>query len=194
MRFAIVLLISIALAGCGKAQPKASNRLILGAVAPRDPAPMALSLGGGDVQGRVAERHSAYGANLSPPLAWTPVAGAAAYALVVEDPDAPGLRPFVHWLIWNVPAGVSALAEGVAAGAALPAGVIQGSNGAGSAGYFGPRPPAGSGLHHYHFEIFALDRPLALAPGAEAAAFGRSLQGHVLAKGETVATFEAPRN
>jgi len=52
-----------------------------------------------DADGHLEDRHSAYHENRSPPLVWTPVEGAAAYAIVVEDPDAPRERPFVHWLM-----------------------------------------------------------------------------------------------
>ena len=54
-----------------------------------------------DMDGHLEDRHSAYHENRSPPLVWTPVENAAAYAIVVEDPDAPRERPFVHWLIWT---------------------------------------------------------------------------------------------
>ncbi|HKT53169.1 MAG TPA: YbhB/YbcL family Raf kinase inhibitor-like protein [Caulobacteraceae bacterium] len=140
-------------------------------------------------------RHTAYGDNLSPPLRWTPVEGARAYAIVLEDPDAPKATPFVHWLIWNIPSTEISLPEGLPTRAKLsdPPGAAQGRNDDGGTGYFGPRPPAGSGVHHYHFQIFALDGPLALAPGANLPDLTAALQGHVLADGELVGTFEAPK-
>jgi Raf kinase inhibitor-like YbhB/YbcL family protein len=139
-------------------------------------------------------RHTSYGDNLSPPLRWTPVEGARAYAVVLEDPDAPKATPFVHWLIWNIPSTEISLSEGLAMTPKLsdPPGAIQGRNDNGGTGYYGPHPPAGSGVHHYHFQIFALDGPLALAPGASLADLTAALQGHVLADGELVGTFEAP--
>ena len=144
--------------------------------------------------GSIDLRHSAYGDNLSPPLRWTPVEGARAYALIVEDPDAPSPKPFVHWLIWNIPAGTTTLPEGVPAGPEPVdvAGAGQGLNGAGQIGYHGPRPPPGSGVHHYHFQVFALDGPLSLAPGADITALAAAMSGHVLADGELVGTYEQP--
>ena len=133
---------------------------------------------------------SAYGANQSPPLAWTAVAGAGAYAVVVEDPDAPGEAPFVHWLIWNIAGDVTSLPAGLPAGPGALAGAAQGQNGTGQAGYFGPRPP--SGTHHYHIEAFALDHPLALAPGADLTALEGAMRGHVVGQGELVALYKAP--
>ena len=87
--------------------------------------------------GGIDLRHTAYGDNLSPPLRWTPVEGARDYALILEDPDAPSPKPFVHWLIWNIPAEMTGLPEGVAAEAHPPAlsGVVQGHNGKGEVGF-----------------------------------------------------------
>ena len=145
--------------------------------------------------GAIDLRHTAYGDNLSPPLRWTPVEGAGAYALILEDPDAPRETPFVHWLIWNIPGEATSLAEGVPIGAHLttPQNTVQGRNDNGSFGYFGPRPPAGHGPHHYHFQIFALDGPLTLKPeDADLRALVDAMKGRVLADGELVGVFEAP--
>lgn len=109
----------------------------------------------------------------TPPLRWSPVPGARAYAVTLQDPDAPMARPFVHWLVWNIPAQADGLPDG-----GLPSGAVQGRNDAGETGYYGPHPP--SGAHHYHFRVFALDAPLALAA---------AMRGHVLAQGELVAIF-----
>jgi hypothetical protein len=45
------------------------------------------------------------------------------------------------------------------------------------------RPPHGDPPHHYHFQVFALDAPLALRAGADRGA---------LAAGEVVGTFQRP--
>jgi Raf kinase inhibitor-like YbhB/YbcL family protein len=184
----LVVALAALAAACGPA--KASGPLAIQALAASTAAPIAVRLTSPDDQGALARRHSSYGANVSPPLAWTEAAGARAYALVLEDPDAHGPRPFVHWLIWNLPR--TSLPEGVPSGGSpgRPQGAVQGASSAGQTGYYGPHPP--SGTHHYHFEVFALDAPLALAPGADIAAFEKAAAGHVLARGETVATFAAP--
>ena len=141
---------------------------------------------------RIPRAQSNFGDNRSPPLAWTPVAAARSYAIILDDPDASDPQPFVHWLIWNIAGGVTALPPGLPAAARLgdPPGAVQGRNGRGEIGYFGPRPP--SGVHHYHFHIFALDTLLWVAPGADRAALSAAMNGHVLAVGELVATFPAP--
>jgi Raf kinase inhibitor-like YbhB/YbcL family protein len=135
--------------------------------------------------GPVADVYSSYGASISPPLSWRGVpAGTKAFAVMLEDPDAPMATPFVHWVMWNVPAADRGLDEGKA-----PQGAVEGKMGAGRMGYFGPRPPAGP-AHHYHFEVFALDQPLALQPGDDAKALEAAMAGHVLASGELVPTYQ----
>ena len=131
--------------------------------------------------GSIDLRHSAYGDNLSPPLRWTPVEGAGAYAIILEDPDAPSAKPFVHWLIWNIPPQTNSIAEGTA-----PKGV-HGTNDFGKSGYKGPCPPPGT--HRYSFKIFALDRELDLRSGAKRSQVDAAMKGHVIAQGELVGRY-----
>jgi len=135
--------------------------------------------------GRFAARNSAYGADISPEVNWTAVPGAKSYAVVLDDPDAPGAEPFVHWLMWNIPSARNRLTEG-----APPPGVSQGRNGHDATGYWGPHPP--SGTHHYHLQVMALDTTLALPPGADRAQLAQAMRGHVIASGEVVGLFSAP--
>ena len=168
--------------------------LTLGRIQPRTGGGIELSSTAFPDEGAIDLRHSAYGDNLSPPLRWTPVEGAGAYAIVLEDPDAPMEKPYVHWMIWNIPGQVTSLAEGVPNNAHLvtPQDAVQGKNDNDSFGYFGPRPPPGHGVHHYHFQIFALDGPLGLHPDADLRALTNAMKGRVIADGELVGTFEAP--
>jgi Raf kinase inhibitor-like YbhB/YbcL family protein len=103
-------------------------------------------------------------------------------------------RPYIHWLIWNIPGDVDWLPEGLPERYRLvtPQGAIQGRNDTGDHGYFGPRPPAGTGVHHYHFQIFALDGPLTLPADASLRDLVSAMQGRVLADGELVGTYAAP--
>ena len=140
----------------------------------------------------IPKRFSAYGEGISPPLRWSAgPAGTKSYALIMEDPDAPTPKPFLHWTAWNIPAGTTSLEEAVegAPQLALPKGMRQGRNDRGTTGYFGPRPPAGSGVHTYHVQIFALDTELDLLPGASRAALLAAMEGHVLAKGGLTGTY-----
>jgi hypothetical protein len=187
------LALSLAVAGCGRAEP-GRGPLSLAQVSPRQSAPLQVASDAVGPDGAIGRRWSAYGDNLSPPLTWTPVAGAATYVVIVEDPDAPGDAPFVHWLIWNIPGGQAALPAGIASGGRppTPAGAAQGRNGAGQIGYFGPRPPPGTGAHHYHLEVFALDAPLPSPAGTRVGALVAAMRGHVIADGELVGAFSAP--
>lgn len=149
-----------------------------------------------DIQSQAAipPRHTAYGDNISPALSWTPVAGAQSYALLLEDPDAPTPQPFLHWIAWNIPASVHALPEHLPLQQALtdPGGMQQGQNGSNAIGYSGPRPPAGDPPHHYHFEVFALDRMLKLSPDTDRDALLGAIASHVIGRGELVATSAKP--
>jgi Raf kinase inhibitor-like YbhB/YbcL family protein len=140
----------------------------------------------------IAERHSGYYENLSPDITWTRgPEGTKSYALLVEDPDAPGGIPFVHWIAANLPPTMSELPQGMGKEGkpAVMQGGIQGNNGSGALGYTGPKPEAGPAVHHYHFRVFAIDTELNLQPGFERDALIQAATGHVLAQGETIGTF-----
>ncbi|MEO7027634.1 MAG: YbhB/YbcL family Raf kinase inhibitor-like protein [Caulobacteraceae bacterium] len=170
MRRLLVLIGLLGLASCARGQDGT-------------PAALALSSPAFTAGGAIPVRFSAYGANRSPPLNWSPMRGARGYALVLDDPDASGGKPFVHWLVWNIPPTKTSLAEGEITG-------IEGTNDAGRRSYFGPRPP--SGTHHYHVHVYALDVTLDLAAGADRASLARAMNGHVLAVGDMVGIYAAP--
>ena len=146
-----------------------------------------------DADGRLPDRHSAYHDNVSPPLVWTAVEGAAAYAIIVEDPDAPRDKPFVHWLIWNIPGEATSLPEGLPneASLGLIGGATQGLNDNGTVGWFGPRPPVGHGVHHYHVQIFALAERLPFDEKTVVADLVNALKGDALASDDLIVTYEA---
>ena len=141
--------------------------------------------------GPISAKHSAYADDASPALAWSAVAGAKSYAIVLEDPDAKSVTPFVHWLAWNIPADVTALPEGVQTQPRLtqPDGVLQGRTSRGVPGYYGPHPPIGDSPHHYHFQVLALERLVDVPAGSDRDAFLAAAAGHVLARGELVGAY-----
>ena len=65
-----------------------------------------------------------------------------------------------------------------------------GENSKSENGFAPAAPPPGHGVHHYHFQVFALDVPVDLAAGGERDALVEVAQGHVLAWGEIVGTYE----
>jgi Raf kinase inhibitor-like YbhB/YbcL family protein len=136
--------------------------------------------------GPIPLKYSAFGENVSPPLNWSLSSAAKSYAILVDDPDGKGTSPVSHWVAWNIPATMTMAAEGSKAGE-------QGTNSHGSVGYTGPHPPAGDAAHHYHFQLLALDRMLSLPAGANREALLAAVKGHVLAKGDLVGTFQAPK-
>ena len=140
--------------------------------------------------GAIPRRYTCDGENVSPPLAWTGApAHTASYALAVDDPDAPG-GAFLHWLIYDIPASITALPEGVdtSGSVASAGGAKQGSNGFKKLGYGGPCPPAGP-AHHYHFRLYALDTLLALQPGASRDDVTKAMRQHQLGQAELVGTY-----
>ena len=142
--------------------------------------------------GAIPRLYTCDGKDVSPPLAWSGVPEAArSLALLCEDPDAPG-GTWTHWVIFDIPASVRGLGEGVPAHervtvAAGGEAALQGKNDFKKTGYGGPCPP--SGTHRYVFHLFALDAELGLGPKATRQDVLRSIKGHVLAEGELMGTF-----
>jgi Raf kinase inhibitor-like YbhB/YbcL family protein len=141
----------------------------------------------------IPRRHTGDGEDLSPPLSWSTLpTGTKELALIVDDPDAPTGEPWVHWVIYGIPATAEELPEGVApvSNPPVPAGAIQGKNTWGTPGYRGPAPPKGHGVHHYHFKLYALDAPLGLEPGLDKHDLMLAMSGHILGHGELVGTYQ----
>lgn len=144
----------------------------------------------------IPRQYTGDGDDVSVPLSWTGVPhGTKQLALICDDPDAPTDEPWVHWLLYNIPPDVTSLPEGVppAERPNQPQGAAQGQNSWPSGrtiGYRGPAPPPGHGVHHYHFKLYALDAELNLEPGLSKSALLKALQGHIVAQGELVGTYE----
>lgn len=153
--------------------------------------PLAVSSSAIDAGHRIASRYTAFGQGESPPLAWGAAAGVQTWVIMVEDPDADTPQPFLHWMTWNVPAKTMSLPAGASPTTAL-SGMVAGQNGGGTRGWTPPHPPAGTGDHHYHFQVFALDTQLDLPPTASRDEVIAAMKGHVLAAGETVGLAAAP--
>jgi Raf kinase inhibitor-like YbhB/YbcL family protein len=132
--------------------------------------------------GAIPERYSCDGEDVSPPLRWS--AGpeeTAAYAVIADDPDA---RGFIHWVVADLPADVTQLAEG-ASGGEIPG--VEGRNDFGRSGWGGPCPP--SGTHRYTFSVYALRERLELPGVIDAGAVRAAIEGRVLGEGSLTATY-----
>ncbi|MCX6903227.1 MAG: YbhB/YbcL family Raf kinase inhibitor-like protein, partial [Verrucomicrobia bacterium] len=122
------------------------------------------------------------GLDYSPPLAWTaPPDGTQSFALLADDPDAPG-AVWTHWVLFNLPADIRSLAETVGHADTLANTALQGQNDFGNLGYDGPCVP--SGTHRYFFKLYALDTVLTLPSGANRSSVEDAMSGHILAQGQ----------
>lgn len=160
--------------------------------------------------------HTQAGRDVSPALSWSGAPeGVVSYVLVVRDLDqlvpATG-EDTLHWLVWNLPATTTSLAEGMAQGNTWP---TPGAGGGGGVGaprpptdgprqisatgptYRGPAAPASGPAHHYAFEIYALDiwidvSPFGQSPATMRSAVTAAMTGHVRGKGVRVGLFRRP--
>ncbi|MEM0899489.1 MAG: YbhB/YbcL family Raf kinase inhibitor-like protein [Pseudomonadota bacterium] len=181
-----------------------------------------------------AEGRFELGGNVNPHIAWTGApAGTKSFALICHDPDVPSSGEdvnqegktvpaslsrvdFFHWVLVNIPADLTEIAEGVASSGVTAQGKPVGTKSYGTAGkndytswfdgdpdmggiygdYDGPCPPWNDSItHHYHFTVFALDTDHIDVPegfgGVEARA---AIEGHVLAQAEYVGTYTMNRD
>jgi Raf kinase inhibitor-like YbhB/YbcL family protein len=132
--------------------------------------------------------HTCEGADRAPALAWgDPPPGTQAFALIVDDPDAPDPKApkmtWVHWVAYNLPPTTRGLPEGGKLTSAH-----EGINDWKRTGWSGPCPPIGR--HRYFFKLYALDTMLPALKSPTKAALESAMEGHVLAKAELVGTYQ----
>lgn len=144
-----------------------------------------LTISSPDFQGgaMIPRFFSCEGAGTSPALhiAGEP-SGTKTLALIVHDPDAPRAGGYTHWVAWNIEPSLTDIPRDFK-------GAVQGSNSGKKPGYYGPCPP--SGVHHYHFHVYALDTKLAIDPKSEKEALEKAMKGHILAEGDLVGLYKA---
>jgi Raf kinase inhibitor-like YbhB/YbcL family protein len=137
----------------------------------------------------IPQKYTCQGSDISPPLIWTNVPpNTKSFALIADDPDAP-MGTWVHWVLYDLPAGTNALREDVAKTQYIAGNARQGINDFRRLGYGGPCPPPGN-PHRYYFKIYALDRMLALQPGATKPDVENAMKGHILAEGQLMGTYQ----
>jgi Raf kinase inhibitor-like YbhB/YbcL family protein len=139
---------------------------------------------------KIPAQYTCDGKNVSPALQWSqPPAGTNSFALIVDDPDAPG-GVFSHWVLFNIPATSRRLPEGVPAfRSQLDDGASQGKNDMGRSGYGGPCPPPGR-PHRYQFTIYALDTTLDLKAGASKKDLLKAMTDHILGQGQLTGLYQ----
>lgn len=152
----------------------------------------------------IPAKHSCEGRDTSPALKWegAPV-GTKSFALVCDDPDAPG-GTWVHWIVYNIAPSHTGIGENLAKvdssseydfevttrTTSKVGSVSQGVNDFGKVGYGGPCPPRDHGVHHYHFRLYAVDVELNLASRVTRDQLEAAMKGHILAQTELVGTYQ----
>ncbi|HEY9228276.1 MAG TPA: YbhB/YbcL family Raf kinase inhibitor-like protein, partial [Gemmatimonadaceae bacterium] len=158
------------------------------------PTPMVLTIAAWTDGAQIPIKFTQAGEQVSPELKWTNVpAGTVSFVVNMLDPDVSVQRTTEtqpHWIVWNIPATATGLPEGVKAGPELPDGARQIS--ASGPQYRGPGAAANGPLHHYTFEVYALDTKVDVTPSANAqpvqaavetrANVMKAMQGHILGK------------
>lgn|SRR6185312_2591295 len=125
------------------------------------------------------------GAGVPPELRWENVPAATrSIAVICEDPDAPLPDPFVHWIAYGIAPTQTSI------GPTNVSTARQGKSSSLKRGFTPAAPPAGHGVHHYHFQVFALDTALSFAEGCGRREVVEAISGHVLAWGELCGTYE----
>ena len=144
----------------------------------------------------IPKKHTGEAEDVSPELDWSGApAETKAFAVVMDDPDAPP-GAWIHWVIYDIPAAATKLAESTAKAPELPDGSRQGACWGVEGkiefervGYHGPLPPPGK-PHHYSFRLYALDAPTGLAAKATKAQLEKAMKKHLLAKAELIGLYQ----
>lgn len=102
-------------------------------------------------------------------------------AVICHDPDAPLPRGFTHWTVYGIPPQATDLTD-------ADKKFRVGPNGMGQNSYFGPRPPAGHGLHHYYFWVYALNTKVDGTPSREQ--FLERYKDNIIEQNRVVGTYQ----
>jgi Raf kinase inhibitor-like YbhB/YbcL family protein len=142
--------------------------------------------------GDIPKRHTCDGDDISPALSWSNAPEATkSFVLIVDDPDAPDpsapKMTWVHWVLYNIPADINALPEGVKE-KDLPPGTLGGLNDWKKTGYGGPCPPIGK--HRYFHKLYALDIALPDLNRPTKADLEKAIEGHILSASELIGLYQ----
>jgi len=136
----------------------------------------------------IPKQYTCDGGDVSPPLSWSGIPnGTKSLALIADDPDAP-IGTFTHWVLFNIPATLNGLPEGVVKTASVADIGTHGKNNFANAFYNGPCPPKGK-AHRYFFRLYALDRKLDLKPGCSRQDLEKAMRGRILAQGQLMGIY-----
>jgi len=131
----------------------------------------------------IPSKYTCDGQDINPPLQISGVPEEAkSLVLIVDDPDAPG-GTWDHWIVWNINPSISEIKENE-----VPEGAIEGLNDFEKHSYGGPCPP--SGVHHYHFRLYALSKKLDLDPSSRKEDVKKAMEGFILDQTELVGLYQ----
>jgi Raf kinase inhibitor-like YbhB/YbcL family protein len=137
----------------------------------------------------IPQKYTCQGQDISPELKWTNVpANTKSFALIADDPDAPA-GTWVHWVLYDLPPTTAGLSEGVPKSPELANGAKHGTTNFKRVGYGGPCPPPGK-PHRYFFKLYALNTMLGLKPGVMKQDLLKAMEGHILAEGQLMGTYQ----
>jgi hypothetical protein len=161
--------------------------------------PMRLTTNAFPDGGVIPPKYTQAGEQVSPALTWTNAPpGTQSFVLHMHDLEVARNKTSddqVHWVVWNIPASATGLPEGVPHGADLKDGSHQIS--ASGPQYRGPGAPANGPMHHYTFEIYALDSKIDVPASSDAfetrANVMKAIQGHILGKAVYMGLFHRPQ-
>jgi Raf kinase inhibitor-like YbhB/YbcL family protein len=202
MRTIAIALLPLMLAACSKSDQQASGDTATATAdtagnasqSTQAPGAMAFTLTSSAfaANGSIPSKYTCEGDQTSPPLEWSGApSGTRSLALIVDDPDVPDpakpQRTYVHWVIYNIPGGTTAIPEN-AAKAGLPTGAMHGNNDSKKQTYGGPCPPIGR--HRYFFKLYALDTDLRFTAPPLKADLLKAMDPHILGKAELIGTYE----
>ena len=117
------------------------------------------SLGGNSTSLEEFNGFGCTGKNQSPELSWVNAPdGTKSFAITMYDPDAPTGSGWWHWLVFDIPVGITQLATdaGNIETGNMPKAAIQSITNYGVPGYGGPCPPENHGPHQYIITVHAL--------------------------------------
>jgi Raf kinase inhibitor-like YbhB/YbcL family protein len=177
MRVIVTAVLAAALAGalaaCGGSSNKPTNS------PPPAPANLSLTSPAFKDGGTIPREFTCDGEGISPPLRWSSVPkGAKQFALLVEDPDAPG-GTFVHWTVFDIGPTIRRIEA-----ASKPPGSREGTNSSGQVVYAPLCPPRGADAHRYVFTLYALKQDLTLERGAQPNELHAAIKSTAAARGQ----------
>jgi Raf kinase inhibitor-like YbhB/YbcL family protein len=184
LSIAVFALLLVTLASCGAGNHRRSEANTGAIMDDAAPTKLLLTSDAFSDGGAIPPRFTCDGGGEIPLLKWSdPPTATKSFALVIDDPDAPG-GTFRHWGVFDIRAAARFTGGEHSSG-------TEATNDFGNSGYGGPCPPEGNGPHHYHFKLFALDtEKLGLRAGAKIVDVENAARQHAIAKGELVGTYE----